>query len=292
MSTETKTNLRQSDTKIMVEGILASKDLEQITDKNGNKGIRGSLSIKVDDLNTIRFKVYVGEKKSNGDKNPAWDGMVTVMNEYKSIADVGIDSADRVRVSRGTFNTYKNQNGQDVVTYQSNFFNRIDRELNPERFFAAEVFIKAKSWEVDSEGNETGRLKIRGIAPNYNGIDILDMVAPKEQNGNDNFAVDADNLFEIGTTFMINGQIVNSRVEKKAHAALGTIKGEVEYKNELVITGCGDQYEEPLAYDADAINHAIQEYEDEQASRRQEKEKVPFTQKPSAAASGRAGLSF
>lgn len=288
---DVKTNLRQSDTKIQVEGILATKELEQITDKNGNQGIRGSLSIKVDDLNTIRFKVYVGEKKSNGEKNGAWDGMVTVMNEYKSIADVGVDAADRVRVSKGTFNTYKNQNGQDVTTYQSNFFNRVDRELNPERFFSAEVFIKAKSWEVDSEGNETGRLKIRGIAPNYNGIDILDMIVPKEYDGNDSFAVDADNLFEIGTTFKMNGQIVNSRVEKKAHAALGTIKGEVEYKNELVITGCSDQYEDSLAYDADSINLAIQEYENVQASRKQESEKKPAA-KPSAAASGRAGLSF
>ena len=291
MSTETKTNLRQSKTKIQVEGILATKDLEEVTDKNGNKGIRGSLSIKVDDLNTIRFKVYVGEKKSNGDHNPTWDGIATVMKEYKSIADVGVENADRVRVSNGTFNTYKNQNGQDVTTYQSNFFNRVERELVPERYYSAECFIKAKSWEVDSEGNETGRLKLRCISPNYNGIDILDMVVPKETEDNSSFAVDADNLFEIGTTFQIDGQIVNSRVEKKGKAALGTIKSDVEYKNELVVTGCSPQYEDELAYDADSINLAIQEYENTQASRRAESEKKPAS-KPSAAASGRAGLSF
>ena len=288
-----ETNLRQSETKITVEGILASKDLEIITDKNNNQGIRGNLAIKVDDLNTIRFKVYVGEKTSKGEKNKAWDGMMTVMNEYKSIADVGAENADKVRVGKGTFSTYRNQNGVDVVQYQSNFFNRVEGELNPARKFSVEGFVKSKVWETDSEGNETGRLKIKVIAPNFNGIDILDLIAPKESDGSANFSGIADDLFEVGNTYQIQGEIVNSRVVKKAVAALGSLEGETEYKNELIITGASPAYEEERAYNADAIQLAIQNYEDTQAQNQLRKEKVPFEQsKPSAAKVGRSGLSF
>ena len=81
------TNLRQAETKIKVVGILADKNLEQITDKNGNAGVRGNISIKVDDLNTIRFKVYVGQKTSKDLENKAWAGIQTVLNEYKGISE-------------------------------------------------------------------------------------------------------------------------------------------------------------------------------------------------------------
>ena len=286
------TNLSKSDTKIKVVGILADKNLEQITDKNGNAGVRGSVSIKVDDLNTIRFKVYVGQKTNKGVENKAWAGIQTVLNEYKSIPEVGIDAADKVVVSSGTFDTYKNQNGADVTTYSSNFFSRVNGNFVPERTFQAECFIKAKSWEVDSEGNETGRLKIKAISPTFNGINILDLIAPKETDTNPNFANEADGLFEIGNTYKINGEIVNSRVEKTVKAALGTLKGETEYKNELIVVGSSSAYDEEKAYDAEAIKLAIQNYEDTQAQRQSSKEKIPSESKPSAEKMGRAGLSF
>ena len=286
------TNLRQAETKIKVVGILADKNLEQITDKNGNAGVRGNISIKVDDLNTIRFKVYVGQKTSKGVENKAWAGIQTVLNEYKGISEVGIDNADKVVVSSGTFDTYKNQNGADITTYSSNYFSRVNGNFVPERTFQTECFIKAKSWEVDSEGNETGRLKIKAIVPTFNGINILDLIAPKETDENPNFANVADDLFEIGSTYKIDGSIVNSRVEKTIKAALGTLKGETEYKNELIITGSSEAYNDEKAYDAEAIKLAIQEYEDNQAKRQSSKEKVPFESKPSAEKMGRAGLSF
>ena len=149
----------------------------------------------------------------------------------------------------------------------------------------------AKDKTVDSEGNETGRLKIKAIVPDFMGISILDMVAPKATEENPNFANDADNLFEIGNTYKVQGQIVNSRVEKKAVAALGKMSGETEFKNELIIVGSTDAYDDEKAYDGEAIKLAIQNYEDTQAQAHQQKEKVPF-EKPSAEKMGRAGLSF
>ena len=282
------TNLKQSETKIYIEGILASKEFEEITDKNGNPGVKGNVMIKVDDLNTIKIKVYVGKFTKDGKENKAWAGIHTVMSEYKSIAEVGEEAADRINTS-AQFSMYRNPNGQDVVMYQSNFFNRNTKPLNPTRKFKAECFIKSKNWEVDNEGNETGRLKIRGIAPSYMGIDILDMICPVSNELDPNFAQDADNLFEVGSTYAIEGEIVNSRVEKKAVAALGSMTGKTEYKNELVVTGSSPAYEDENAYDKGAIDLAIQNYEDTQAQNaaRANSEKAPF-QKPSAASTGRS----
>ena len=281
------TNLRQAESKVEIEGILLSKDLEKITDKNGNGGVRGNVVIKVDDTNSIRIKVYVGEKKSNGEVSKAWEGINTVLNEYKSIADVGEENADRVHVN-ASFETYKNQNGQDVTTYSAQFFSRINRELVPKRKFSTEVFIKSKTWEVNSSGEDTGRLKIKGIAPSFKGIDILDMIAPASSEVDPNFAQTADSVFEEGCTYGIQGIVVNSRVEKKATAALGVMDAKPEYKNELIITGCTPAYDDDKAYDADAIKLAIKNYEDTQAAAQANRgEKAPFN-KPSAAGTGRS----
>lgn len=284
---QTQTNLRQSKTAVIIEGILSSMNLEETTTTNGSKAIKGSLVIKVDETNSIPVNVFCSEFTSKGEKNKAYDGIKTVKNEYKSIADVGEGEADRIR-TKADFNTYKNQNGIDVVNYKSNFFNRVTRELNPQRNFKCEAFIKAKSWETDSEGNDTGRLKIRGIVPAFGGtINILDMICPVSNEYDENFAQDADNLFEVGNTYELNGEIVNARVEKKKAAALGKLQSEVEYKNELIITGSGEAYPEATAYPANTINLAIQEYETAQ-SQKKDKDEVPFgNNKPSASASGR-----
>ena len=270
------TNLRQAETKITVAGLLASKNLEITKGDNGNI-ISGDLIIKVDDLNSIRIKVYCGELKKDKTKNKAYDGLVTVMNEYKSIADVGEENADYVYVGSGQFNTYRNpNNGQDTVSYQSNFFTRA-KVREPKREWKAEMFIQKKVPEMNNEGDETGRLKIRGIAPNYNGIDIIDFVVPSE------LASDVDGLLEVGTTFVIYGDIINSRVEKKVEMLIGKPRTEYEYKNELVLTGIEKQVEEPKAYEADAIKLAIQEYENKANT---PKDEAP-AKKPTAAGTGR-----
>lgn len=280
-----ETNLRQSKTEVKIEGILSSKNLEVVKTEDRGQAIKGNLVIKVDETNSISVGIYCAEFTSKGEKNKAYDGLMTVNNEYKSVADVGEEAADRI-YTKADFSTFKNQNGMDVVNYKSNFFTRVTRELDPKRTFKCEAFIKSKSWETDSNGEETGRLKIRGIVPGFSGINILDMICPISNEYSETFAQDADGLFEVGNTYELNGEIINARVEKKKTAALGKLQSEVEYKNELVITGSGEAYPEETAYSAEAIEHAIQEYNDSQTQKK-DKDEVPFNKKPSAAGSGR-----
>ena len=288
MENSTETSLRQSKTKVEIEGILASKKLEVITDKNGNKGIRGNLVIKVDDTNSISVKVYVGEKTSKGDINKAWEGINTVMNEYKSIAEVGEAEADRV-YTKGDFETFRNQKNMDVVSYKSNYFNRVKGTFEPKRKFSAEVMIKSVYREIVND-EETGRLRVKGIAPGFNGtINILDMVCPVSIEGVPNFADMAETVFEVGSTFRVDGDVVNARVEKKVSAALGKLESDVEYKNELVITGSSEAYPEETAYNPATIELALTEYNTAQENRKNTaNDDVPFDKKPTAEGSGRS----
>ena len=284
-----ETSLKQSKTEVKIEGILSSKKLELTKDSKGGNVIKGTLVIKVDDINSIPVGVYATEYTTKGEINKAYAGIETVMKDYKPIAEVGEEAADRIRTT-ADFNTYRTQNGVDVVNYRSNFFNRVTSNFEPKRKFSAEVYIESKSREIGSDQQETGRVKIKGIAPSYSGINILNMVCPVSNEFDENFAETAYDLFEIGSTYKINGEIVNSRVEKKVTAALGKVDGEVEYKNELVITGSTPAYEEEIAYPTDAIKLAISEYVTSQTDRNNNaaKNEVPFDKKPTAAASGRS----
>ena len=85
---ETQTNLRQSNAKVNCEGIVSEKDLKVVTEE-GKTRIEGSVTIKTDDTNFVRFNVRVNEKTNAGAENRTYTGIETVMNEYKSIAEAG-----------------------------------------------------------------------------------------------------------------------------------------------------------------------------------------------------------
>ena len=226
-----------------------------------------------------------------GKENLAWAGIVTVMNEYKSIAAVGAEDADKVRVN-GDINLYRSQNGNDVVSYKSNFFSRVvefDDTNTPCAEFEVEMFISSILPEMDKEGEETGRLIVSGWVPTYNGIEPIKLIADEE------VASAVDSTFEPGQTVTFYGNIVNSRVETitEIPVAIGKPRREVKvsYKNELVITGASEAYEEGVTpekpYDAGTIKAAIQERENRIEEQKNKAQSAPTTAKPSGKAHGR-----
>ena len=167
------TNLRQADGKVTVAGSVCDKKLEMTT-KDGVRTIEGTLTIKTADTNFVQMRVRCSDKKKDGSENKTFAGVMTVMNEYKSIADVGEDEADRVRAS-GQINVFRsNNNGNEIVSYTSNFFNRIkaNQEFEPKAEFEIEMYIKSLVPEINKDGEETGRYKIIGGFPAYNGIGL------------------------------------------------------------------------------------------------------------------------
>ena len=260
---ETKTNLRQANAKVKVAGIVSSKELK-IEEKEGQKVITGSVSIEVDETNIVRFFVKADEKKKDGSgDNVAYKGLVTVMNEFKTIADNGREAADRVYVN-GDLNLFTGQNGKENIGQRASFFNRAKKldSFEPEATYDVEVFIKAIVPEMNTEGEETGRVLVKGWVPTYNGIEPITLIADKD-------LADGVQEFSPNQTVRFFGDIINSRVEvkKEIPMKLGKprIETQVSYKNELLITGASDAYEEGVSkekpYEKATIDLAINERE-------------------------------
>ena len=292
MAETTQTNLRQSTAKALAEGIVSEIDLKEVVEE-GKKAIEGSVTIKTGDTNFVRYNVKVNEKTKNGADNKTYAGIVTVMNEYKSIAQVGEEEADRVRVS-GDLNIYTSaMNGNVNVGYKSNFFNRLKNpdEFEPKAEFTLEVFISSITPEVNGEGEETGRTLVKGWTVTYAGVEPITLVAEGD------VAAAVDSTFEPGQTVEFYGDMVNSRIEKitEIPVAIGKPRRKVEtsYKNELIITGASEAYEEGVSaekpYEADVIKAAIQERQNklEEAKAKAQNASKPAAQKPSGQAKGR-----
>lgn len=267
-----ETNLRQADAKVNVEGVVSEVSLtEEMSKELGCNQITGYLTVKTNDTNFVKFNIRVNEKTKAGTDNKAYPGIITVMNEYKSIAAVGEEDADRVRIS-GDINLYhSDQTGQDVVGYKSNFYNRVINDYNPHAEFDVEMFISSITPEVTTDGEETGRVLVKGWVPQYeNGIEPLTLVAPED------VADAVESTFEPGQTVRFFGDIINDRVviKKEIPVAIGKPKIEthVSTKNELRITGASGAYEEGISavapYEKDTIKAAIQERKDRIESRR------------------------
>ena len=291
-----ETNLREADAKINVEGVVSEIDLkEELNKELGCNQIMGQMTVKTGDTNFVRFNITVNEKTKAGADNKAYPGIVTVMNEYKSITQVGADEADKVRIS-GNLNMYhSDRNNQDVVGYKSNFFNRVVGEYSPHAEFDVEMFVASIMPEVNTEGEETGRLLVKGWVPQYDSIEPLTLVAPED------IADAVESTYEPGQTVRFFGDIINDRavITREIPVAIGKPKLEIRTisKNELVITGASEAYEEGVSaippYDSETIKAAIQERKDRIESRKaQAAAKANGTgramnKKPSGAAKGR-----
>lgn len=261
-----ETNLRQADAKVNVEGVVAELSLNEEMDATlGCNKVSGYLTVKTSDTNFVRFNININEKTKAGAENKAYAGIKTVMNDYRSIDAVGEEDADKVRVN-GDLNPYHStQTGQDVLGYKSNFFNRVIGEYNPHAEFDVEMFIANISPEIDKEGEETGRLLVKGWVPQYNnGVEPLTLVVPED------LADAVDSTFENGQTARFYGDVINDRVVIKREVPVAIGKPKVETrtitKNELIVTGATEPYEEGISqekpYPADTIKAAIQARKD------------------------------
>lgn len=266
---ETKTNLRQANTKATAVGLLTDKKMEIKTDpKTGEKHIEGTVTVKTSDKNFITFTVYSKEKKNDKTDNKTYAGLITVMNEFQSVVDAG-DNADYIRVN-GQLNPYRGQNGNEIIGYRGSFFNRIRNveNLETDASFEVEMFIQSivpeMGKDADGEMSETGRLKITGWVPTYNGIEPVDLIVPED------LADACENTYEPGQTVEFYGDIINNSIEEiiEKPVAFGKPKKEVRrtYINELVVTAGSKPYDgdeetdkDHVPYDRGVIEGAIAE---------------------------------
>ncbi len=270
------TNLRRTDAKLTVVGTIAeidlkgyNKDGEELVEGQQIESIRGTVTVKTDDINTVPFRVYVNRLTKDGKENAQFKGIQTVMSEYKSIAQVGADGATKVRVSGNLdLSTYKGQDGQlreGVMRFNASFFNRIKagEEFTPKSDLNVEIFIRRFVPEMVN-GEETGRIKVEGWTTMYNkdngvALEPITLIAPET----DGIADAIQSNFEMGQTARIYCDVVNSvrTITTEIPVVIGKprVETRTEYRQELVITGATPAYGEDDAnyLNPDAIKAAM-----------------------------------
>lgn len=174
----------------IIEGVLSEIDLAQKV-WNGNDVISGKVIVKVSapvvkDGPVVDCEVpvqFFTKKMTNaGVENPAYTDLNHIMTEGKSIASVGEENADCVRITsaRVVMNEYYARDGHFVSFPRVNgsFIRVIPKsQVVPTAKADIDFIIRDIKHEVDKDGVETGRLFINGINIGYNNYtDILPIV--------------------------------------------------------------------------------------------------------------------
>ena len=178
---------------VKIEGILSEIDLRYGTlTKNGTdiKTVGGSIKVRVntkingvDSELEIPVHMFATQYTNAGAINPAFESIEKVMTEFVSIAASDINTADRIRITRGQLgmNEYIGQNG-NLVSFPrvtASFVTKIKKEeCKPTADFTVVFMVGQKGYETDRDGVETDRFMVKGMVPQYGGkVDVIPFFA-------------------------------------------------------------------------------------------------------------------
>lgn len=264
----------RTNNRITVVGKLIDVNIrEGKTKKDGKPYRSGTAVVRVEqtyngknEVSEIPVNFIASKFKKNGEVNPAYDAITDLQTKFKSAVQVGIDNASLIRVNSRYATISENlfcskrdpEKVNSVMRIDCNYFQEVygnQMDSVPSNAlscatFEMDIFILAISPELNSEGEETGRIKIRGATVGYNKkIDVFDFYVESES------AVDY-----IGRNYNVNDTVhVVGRIRYAAEVVNYTSqntwgedipKTEQTFKKELIITsGNNDPLEEELAYD-------------------------------------------
>lgn len=260
--------LRKADNEVTVEGLLQEVRIKSDKTGDGREFIGGEIDIEVSEGSVHTFRVFSMKHKKDGSDNSIYKGLETVKDEYLSIAKVGRENADKVRVTAGQLgvNDYIGTDGQ-IKTFpqlSTNFINRVQANdvFDPKSEFEVELFVQSVVDETNRDGEETGRVKVKGYVPQFGGgIAPLEFVADGEG------AEYIRDTYESGNTVKIYGEIINKVEITKTVEEVGFGKPKEKIKRnfvrEFLITGGSEPYDEDNAntYDPKVIKKALTERE-------------------------------
>ena len=262
---------------VAIEGILSEVKLQEGQDKNGNPAIFGEYKIRtsntIDGIEynvEIPVRVYQSKITKNKKDNPAYAAAEKIMKDYVSIAAGGVEKATAVRLPEKSTslqeNFFMSKTTKQMVFgsgIRASFINEINKaDMTPGASFKAIVVIGELTDEVTPDGEETGRLILKGVLPQWGGrVDVIDFIV-----ANRRIADHVRNNWQKGDTVLIGGRINFTSVVESAPQSENTF-GEVMSSSktksirEYIITG---GHEEPLteeegAYAMEDIAEALQE---------------------------------
>lgn len=263
--------LTQTENKVRIEGILSEIDLAPRTfKKNGVEvnAVGGSIKVRVPQSANgsdceVPVHMFAPEFTNSGSPNPAYESISKVMKEFSSIAAVGLDSADRIRITGATItmNEYYGQNG-NLVSFPritASFVTKIRKDdCKPSATFDTVFVIGSMGYETDKDGVETDRFKISAILPQYGGkVDIVPFYASTKS-----VADSIQNYWNVGDTVKAHGRLNFSSKTEVVSKELGFGESSEQTRtisvSELLITaGVPEPMSGEFALDADEVTAAL-----------------------------------
>ena len=279
------TTLKALKNTVDVIGRVKEVNLELGTTRDGKENIKGNVVVLVEESvngetrsHDIRVRVYSNKFKRDGNINGLYTGYETVMNEYKSIADVGDKKeADLVHVQGSLeLNEYISQDGTKRSSNQvsGKFFNRITtddvkKRRGPKAVATVEAVVEGIKDELDQDGLPSGNKKLSAFNVDFFGElrENSKPIIPFEAIVPENLADAFDDLYDTGDTGKFTLKINNYAEEAKEEdveevSGFGNTEELQQVKrnfvNNLEVIGGTEAYQEPRAYNDEQIEEAKQ----------------------------------
>ena len=301
--------IAQGKNEVIVEGLLSeiSLELKEYEDKtNGTKreALAGFIKVLVDETIEgnpekleVRVNFFANKLKNDGGINPSFTSVDKVRTEFKSVAAVGEDEADYVRVNGAniSMNEYYNQEDKLVSFPQirGSFVNRVKREdVVPRATWELDLYINKMQPITDKDGVETGGLIVTGINVGYGErAEVISVKTNQEE-----IAKAIESSYEIGETVPMSGKVKFSSTTEEVLEEVEIGDPIKSYKtinvSDLIITGVRRAKEE--GYTTEEIKTVIDKRMArlEEAKNRAKKNSSAKTQNTSASKSASLELGF
>lgn len=262
-----KNIMEQAMNKVNVVGKLIEAAVYDGTLKDGRRYLRSNLVVRVtqtyggrEETSEVPISMFAAQFTNDNRPNPGY-AQIQNLSEMKSAQNYGFDNADTVRISGANLreNNFVAKSGQLVNSWQiSTSF--INTAKGPDiASFAMDIFIMDMSRETDRDGDETGRLVVKGGIVQYGGrLDVLEFIVENPE------AVDfIERNWNINDTVNVKGRIRVTTREEKGSGASSSWGEDIPDTTtrtirELIITTGNDEgKEEEFAYDPVDIKKAF-----------------------------------
>lgn len=228
----------ESINKVTLAGLVVDIAVRTATNKNGQEYVAGRVTIETGPDNLIPVEFYQNKLTKAGSANSVYKGIITMSEEFKTIAKDGRDAADFVSINVGQLgeNSFYSQSGALIREFKINspFFNRKANGEEENQFIVSGIVMNMVD-EVKSD-LPTGRLLIDLLAIGYgNRGDLLRLVVENEQG-----VEYMKRSLAVGDETKFAGEVIiaETRTEKIEEVAFGSpiVQHDVRIEKKLVVT--------------------------------------------------------
>lgn len=215
------------------------------------------------EISEIPVSIFATQYTRDNRPNPAYENLQR-LKTMKTVQGYGEAEADVVRISGATIseNNFVAKSGNLISGWQirSSFINSGNKAQDIASF-NVDIFIMDMHPETDNEGEETGRLIVKGAVVQYNSVlDVLEFIVE----GADRVEY-VERNWNINDTVNVGGRIRVTSQEATRPASTSSWGEELpetttRMVRELIITrGSDEPFEEDFAYDPAEIKKGFNE---------------------------------